>query len=433
MKIVNFSAVADLVGRRMRVSWEFLLEGTETLAAIPRVLLRRKTRDFEFPPPPQNSPAPFVVYDSVAFPPPGTTVLDLPGWEERDGSNRILTTVESVSQIVGDRTVEVGRRTSSTTTSEVSVPLKRKIEFLDPGDTGKSLSPGTTYYYELFVPSTSQTFRATATATEVYSLGKTMYQMLPEVYRRHDVVSGPTVTGFDGGSPQARAIPEASTAQGQLRRFVDLFGVGFDSMRSTAEELRNLRDIDHVDHQFLPLLGKWIGWDLSFDQTIPMQRHEVKYAAVLYRITGTIPGCMIWARRLTGWPVRVKEFFRNVFFTNAVADKDDPLSTGSRTVDTSNAATLAAIGTFDDSLQYTYDTGTQERDWYAYNVVGIFLRPGTGETVDVVKRKLAKLQAGFGLFLPVNVRGTVIAEMAPQTDVQTGVANLVNKLGETVS
>jgi len=359
--------------------------------------------------------------------------MDLPGWEENVSGKRAVTAVESASQIAIDHLVEVGRRTTITTFSEGGVAVRRQIEFLDPGDLGVGLLPGTTYYYELGPPSPSPVFRATATATDIYLLGKTLYQMLPEIYRRHDVVSGPVVPGFDSGSAQARAVPEGPTTQGQLRRLIDLFGVGFDSMRSTAENLRNLPDIDHVDYQFLPLLSKWIGWDLSFDRSIPLQRHEVKYAAALYRITGTIPGCMVWARRLTGWQVRVKEFYRNAFFTNDIGDKDDPLSKGSRTVDTSNAALLAAIGTFDDAVQYTYDTGTTEKDRYAYNVVGIFVRPEKSETVEVAKRKLAKLRAGFEMFLPVNVRGVVIVEMDPHADVQTGVANLLNKVGEAVS
>lgn len=359
--------------------------------------------------------------------------MDLPGWEENVSGKRAVTTVESASQIATDHLVEVGRRTTTTTFNEGGVAVRRQIEFLDPGDLGAGLLPGTTYYYELDPPSPSPVFQATATATDVYLLGKALYQMLPEIYRRHDVVSGPVVPGFDSGAAQARAVPEGPTTQGQLRRLIDLFGVGFDSMRSSAENLLNLHDIDHVDYQFLPLLSKWIGWDLSFDRSIPLQRHEVKYAAALYRITGTIPGCMVWARRLTGWPVRVKEFYRNVFFTNDVGDKDDPLSKGSSTVDTSNSANIASIGTFDDTLQYTYDTGSGERDWYAYNVVGIFVRPGDGETVDTAKRKLTKLHAGFELFLPANVRGTVIVEMDPQVDVQTGVANLLNKLGDPVN
>jgi phage tail-like protein len=426
VNISNFRADADLVGRRVRVSWDFLPEGAETLAAIPRVLLRRKTRDFEFPPLPQNLPAPFVIYDSSAFPPQGTTALDLPGWEAREGTWRIVTTVESAAQVVANRVTEISRRTTSTTLNASAVPIRRKVEVLDAGDPGAGLTPGATYYYELAVPATSQVFHTTTTATEVHGMGRTLYQMLPEIYRRHDVGAGPEVPG-------TAAVPEASTKFGQLRRFLDLFGVGFDSMRSSAEGLRNLHDIDYVDYRFLPLLADWIGWDLSFDAPIPIRRHEVKHAAALYRITGTIPGCMIWARRLTGWPARVKEFYRNVFFTNDIGDKDDPAHKGSRTVDTSNAALVSALGGFDDTAQYTYDTGVTENDWYAYNVVGVFVKPATGESVETVQRKLAKLRGSFEMFLPVNIRGVITVEMDPQTDVRTGTMNLLKKVGDPVT
>ena len=126
-------------------------------------------------------------------------------------------------------------------------------------------------------------------------------------------------------------MPEASPENGQLRRFVDLFGAGFDHLRSRADGLRDLHAVDTVDYRMLPHMAAWLGWDLSHDKPIPLQRHEIKYAAQLYRITGTLPGSMIWVKRLTGWDARVKEFWRNVFFTNDLGNPDDPDDRGSRT------------------------------------------------------------------------------------------------------
>ena len=82
----------------------------------------------------------------------------------------------------------------------------------------------------------------------------------------------------------------------------------------------------------------WLGWDLSHGKPIPIQRHEIKYAArALRRDRHACPARMLWVKRLTGWDARVKEFWRNVFFTNDLGNPDDPADHGSRTVDTADA------------------------------------------------------------------------------------------------
>jgi hypothetical protein len=82
MKISGFAANADIVGRRVRISWTFVSEAAETLADIPPVRLRRKLRDFAFP---SVTPDPYLVYDSTAFPPApvagGISITDLDSWE----------------------------------------------------------------------------------------------------------------------------------------------------------------------------------------------------------------------------------------------------------------------------------------------------------------------------------------------------------------
>ena len=69
MKIVGFSAQADLVGRRARVTWTFVLEALETLADIPPVAVWRKTDDFAFSQPPGAGDGAGLVYNSALFPP----------------------------------------------------------------------------------------------------------------------------------------------------------------------------------------------------------------------------------------------------------------------------------------------------------------------------------------------------------------------------
>jgi phage tail-like protein len=411
MKIANFSADADLVGRRIRVSWEFLLEGGN-LGAIPAVSVRRKTRDFEYPS--ASGADRFLVYDSAAFPPAATTLSDIPGREVRDGDNRTVYLLESAARIINGVTTEVLRRTTATTFDALGNPLKRWVEILDYGDLRAGLVPNQTYYYQIFSTlidgsTDKRPYRSVATATDTHGMGRQLYESLPAIHRRHDVQTRPSID-------EELAIPEASANAGQLRRFLDIFGVALDSMRSGADGLLNIHNIDRVDYRYLPLMAQWIGWDLSFDASIPIQRHEIKYAAALYRIVGTIPGCMLWVKRLTGWESRIKEFYRNVFFTNYLGNPDDPTDRGSRTVNTADPTLMSSIGQFEDDLDYTYDTGTTDQDFYAYNVVGIYVQPRRGESTATILRKKARLIKNLYLFLPFNIRGVVVVEVSLRRD-----------------
>ena len=97
----------------------------------------------------------------------------------------------------------------------------------------------------------------------------------------------------------------------------DLFGAPLDLIRSQTDGLLGLRDLDRVDHRFLPHLAQWLGWQLERGASIAEQRHDLRLAPHAYQLTGTVPGSVLWASRLTGWPCRAKEFIHNVFRTNA--------------------------------------------------------------------------------------------------------------------
>ena len=413
MRIEAFGAVADIVGRRVRVGWDVELDGGEQPSGIPRVRIRRKERDFEFPAPAAGDP--FLVYDSAHFPPAGTEVTEVDLGQSLEGGVRTVAAAESVSRVVNGTAVEVLRRTRATTFDQGGRPVRRREEILDVQGAATGLDPGTPYYYELLCaplpPTAPEDYRSVVTPTEVHRTGRAMYESLPTIYRRHDVTKAPPRT--------TGAIPEANGDAGQLRRFMDLFGSALDHLRSRADGLRGVHDVDAVDHRILPHLASWVGWDLSHGKPIPLQRHEIKYAAPLYRITGTIPGCTIWVKRLTGWDARIKEFWRNVLFSNDMGNPDDPEDRGSRTVDTSNAGLMSAVGRFEDDLDYTYDTGTGPDSRYAYNVIGVFVRPGQDDTAADVARKRSVLVSNASIFLPFNMRAVVVVEADTVTDVET--------------
>ncbi len=402
MTVGNFRAESHLVGRRIRISWKFVMGPLETPANAPRVTLRRKLRDWEFPAPVPVDP--FTIYDSQAFPPAGSTVIELPARQDRIGDQYVIKTATSIAANVGGSLTEVARQTLTTRLDANRAPVEQTVEFLDYGVLPDGLEPGVAQYYQLTIAGSPDVNRAAVSPTEVYGLGKKMYELLPGIHRRHDTVLAPQ-------DPSTMHLKEGLQRTGQLRRYLDLFGVALDSMRSTAEGLRNLRDVDNSDYRFLPLMAQWIGWNLSYSASIPAQRHEVKYATALYRIAGTMPGCQIWIYRLTGWQPRLKEFARNVFVTNHMPDPNDPGDNGSKTVNTRDAAAMAKIGKFEDTLDYIYDSGVSQTDFYAFNVVGIFVKALPADLPADTQRKRDRLANNMSIFLPSNMRGVVITEV----------------------
>ncbi|GAA4699514.1 phage tail protein [Phytohabitans rumicis] len=322
MKIAEFGATADLVGRRIRLRWTFLPEAGQTVADPPEVTVRRKRRDFAFAPLAPGATG--VLYDSTLFPPPPEpgvlAVVDLPDRDLVDGPLRIRERTVTVAELAGGQPREVLRRTVRTVLGADRTVLRQEVELLDVGGIGGQLDAGVPYYYQLDSPTLPagperERLRATATAGEVYGHNRMLYEQIPEVYRRHDTI---------GRTPDAATglLPEASATGGQLRRFVDPFGAALDSLRSSAEGLRRLRDTAEVDARFLPLLAQWIGWDLTADEEIARQRLELRTAPRLYGAVGTLPGLRSLVDHYTGWSTQVAEFAQHVARANAAPQRN---------------------------------------------------------------------------------------------------------------
>jgi len=158
------------------------------------------------------------------------------------------------------------------------------------------------YYYTLFVgdnPSAKPVQRASAVATGCYGFADQLYQLLPGVHR-----------AYDEPSPAERN-------QGSLRNFLEVFGAALDYLRSRAEGLRGLHDVQQTRADFLPHLAQYIGWDLDLTKNEISQRMEILFAPELYRTVGTLPNIQALVNRVTGWDCRIKEFVHNVCLSNA--------------------------------------------------------------------------------------------------------------------
>lgn len=323
MRIDSFAATADLVGRRVLLRWAFVPSDGESTVDSPPVTLRRKQRDFDFPVT-VTGVDPYVVYDSESFPPvpvPGAlAVVDLPDRDRADGALRIREQTVTVAEVVAGTPREVLRRTVRTVFDADRGVLRREIDLLDVGGVGAGLDAGVAYYYELDSPALPDgpdrdRFRITATPGEVHGNHRTLYELIPEIYRRHDTVTRVPDAGTG-------LLPEASTAGGQLRRFVDTFGAAADTLVSSAEGLRTLRDLAAVDQRFLPLLAQWIGWDLTVEGDVAKQRNEIATAPRLYGAVGSVPGLRSIVDHYTGWSTRVTEFAQHITRTNVLPQRN---------------------------------------------------------------------------------------------------------------
>jgi hypothetical protein len=91
---------------------------------------------------------------------------------------------------------------------------------------------------------------------------------------------------------------------------------------------------------------------------------------------------------------------------------------GSTTVDTRNVVRMALHERFDDFQTYVYDTGRDDRDWYARDTVGIYLDPDT-EDPQVITRNRNLINNVLRQFLPIQVRIVFIIPIVSRERVYT--------------
>ena len=189
-----------------------------------RSTLRRKQRDFEFPRP---APAadPFLVYDSAGVPARRRDRhrgRPRRGRSPTDGARR--RTAESVSRGLDGTPVEVLRRTraiafdagraSRSATARRSSTSATTAAGLEPGD-DLLLRARRRCRSRPRIPTTSG---PSPPPTEVHRSGRVLYDAAPGDR------AAATTSSTRAGARAPGAIPEATPTNGQLRRFVDLFG-----------------------------------------------------------------------------------------------------------------------------------------------------------------------------------------------------------------
>ena len=302
MRFLGLTVTPDLVGRRLRVSWAYALGPGELPGSVPDLLLRRKTRDFAFPP--LAVPDPYLIHDSTAFPPapaPGLTVTDLPDRRRRSNGLEGLTETISIAQVTSGVALEIKRWSRTIWRDGSGQATLVEIALLD----AKELVAGETYYYEVDdgsapSPEAIGEFRATALAGEVFGHNRQFWGLIPEAYKGADPAALPSAAAVPG-------IPESNGSGGHLKRFADMFGMGVDLLRNGAEGLRSLRDPERTPAPMLHALGRQIGWPVAPAVPLEQSRNEVETATRLFALGGTVQSMRALVSHQTGWRAQAAE------------------------------------------------------------------------------------------------------------------------------
>ena len=145
-----------------------------------------------------------------------------------------------------------------------------------------------------------------AMSTTPYQTGEYLYNNLPGIYQSYDTVL----------PPPNPAVDPADLSKGQLRRFLDMFGLEFDLLRSYASGMKGFFDPSQIDGTLLPLMASWIGWQTDYTLPLPKQRNQVGYAPHYYATTGIAANLRATINRVSTWDALIKEFTHNIFIAN---------------------------------------------------------------------------------------------------------------------
>jgi len=241
-------------------------------------------------------------------------ILDLKAQpEERGGSILLTWTNPADASFAG---VKVLRRESEfpVIPDDVGTGFEIFNSAAAPGSAGSFRDAGqlkgqTTYYYAVVARDNSaQLFPAyiTAMATSSFLSGAYLYRNLPEIYRTFDT----------SVLPDTVSINPADRNKGQLQRFVEMFGLQFDLLRSFAAGMGDFYDIERVDGNLLQLLAQSVGWQTDFTLPVSKQRNEVRFASHFYRTTGIPANLRAMVNRITTWDAVIKEIAHNIFRSN---------------------------------------------------------------------------------------------------------------------
>lgn len=170
----------------------------------------------------------------------------------------------------------------------------------------QNLTPGSFYYYTVWVRATSdgswrRAADTTGLAVQNWGSSDRLYSLIPMVYRDMDVDT--TAAKVYGSGP--------------LKRFLQIIGFQADHIRAELETLKHVNDPDNVAGGLLPLMSDQ--WGFGFEQELGMRlsRIQNRNAVHMYRYKGTRLGVEAFVSAMTGWAPTVGQG------VNIMLDQDD--------------------------------------------------------------------------------------------------------------
>lgn len=136
-----------------------------------------------------------------------------------------------------------------------------------------------------------------------------LYNKLPKVYREEDYAL-------------QQNLP--------LKRFLSVFGVGFDAIKQDIDNFFQLFDIEKCPDKYLPLLAASLGIEFPYSMTPQEQRRFIKVAPLIYKAKGTVSSFEYLGRELTGqsFTANIIENRFRVLKTNSLTNRTFGLNQG---------------------------------------------------------------------------------------------------------
>lgn len=189
-----------------------------------------------------------------------------------------------------------------TSTEVTSATWYQTVGFRDTG------LPGGWQYYSFFLKSSTGWTRVATTSVLIpYDYGSTdkLWDVIPEYYKHIQDDSASTSLKNTRINPALYLDHVNSAPNLLLSSFLNLFGMGLDSLRTQAEGVQSGYDVNSVHISRLGLLSTQFGNNL--EQAVPAHsnRTVVRNLAHLYRERGTLNGIKDTATMVSGWDVEV--------------------------------------------------------------------------------------------------------------------------------
>ena len=231
-----------------------------------------------------------------------------------NGRQKIYDAIWVATDVGDGQKMEILRRTQATIYDAPGAPVARRVELIELGGAPGALKPGVAYYYQLFSPSLPPGADMTPYGAERSSATASRSIAGSTINCRRS--TGATTPSPDRASPAPNTCPRPFSAAANCGVSSICSGIAMDALRSSADGLDILKDIDAAPASLLAHLANAIGWDLEVDIPTAQLRNEIKSATRYYNTVGTNPGLRSLVGRYTGWYAQVAEVYQNIARAN---------------------------------------------------------------------------------------------------------------------